>query len=53
VKDPDQRRAWVEDLSQYVAGHDTFLPPGAKENAKPLSDPCADTIKSLLESQTP
>jgi hypothetical protein len=50
VKDVDQKRAWAESLSKIVAGKETFTPKDAKQDAKPLRDPCADAIKKLLAS---
>jgi len=48
VKDPDQKRQWLEGLAKVIAGKETFKPAKAKRNAKPLRDPCADTIKQVL-----
>ena len=48
VKDPDQKRQWLEGLSKVIAGRETFKPATAKKKAKPLRDPCADTIKQVL-----
>lgn len=48
LKQPEQKRQWLEDLSKVMAGHETFQPRGAKKNAKPLRDPCSDTINQAL-----
>jgi hypothetical protein len=48
LKDPDQKRQWFEGLSKVIAGKETFKPAAAKKNAKPLRDPCADTVKQVL-----
>ena len=54
LKDPEQKRQWLESLSKVMAGHETFQPRGAKKKAKPLRDPCADTItQALAPLQTP
>jgi len=50
TKDPDQKRKWVECLSETIKGHETFTPTNARKGAKPLRDPCADTIQGLLAS---
>jgi len=48
LKQPEQKRQWLESLSKVMAGHETFQPGGAKKNAKPLRDPCSDTINRAL-----
>ena len=48
LKDPDQKRQWFEGLAKVIAGQEAFKPANAKKNAKPLHDPCADTIKLAL-----
>jgi len=48
LKQPEQKRQWLESLSKVMAGHETFLPRGAKKKAKPLRDPCSDTINQAL-----
>lgn len=54
TKDAEQRRVWFESLAKIMAGNETFPPPGAKENADPLRDPCSDTIRQTLAPlQTP
>jgi len=54
LKQPDQKRQWLESLSKVMAGHETFQPRGAKKKAKPLRDPCSDTItQALAPLQTP
>ncbi|MFO1520604.1 MAG: hypothetical protein U1F77_07555 [Kiritimatiellia bacterium] len=45
--DPAQREAWTRALTDLLAGHETFVPAGAKKGAKPLRDPCADAIAAL------
>ncbi|MBL7224178.1 MAG: hypothetical protein ISS72_10015 [Candidatus Brocadiae bacterium] len=50
AKDPDQKRKWAQGLSKIITGHETFKPKTARKNARPLRDPCADTIKELLAS---
>ena len=50
TKDPDQKRKWAQGLSEIITGHETFKPKTARKDAKPLRDPCADTIKELLAS---
>jgi len=41
-------------LTKIMAGNETFEPPGAKENAAPLRDPCSDIIRQTLAPlQTP
>ncbi len=49
LTDPEQKRAWFAGLSKVIAGHETFQPPGAPENAQALRDPCADTINQVLQ----
>ena len=54
LKEPEQKREWLESLSKVMAGHETFQPRGAKKEAKPLRDPCSDTIsQALAPLQTP
>ena len=48
TKDPAQKRKWVQVMSKTITGRETFKPKTAKKKAKPLRDPCADTIKALL-----
>jgi len=48
TKNADQKRKWVRGLSKIITGHETFKPKNARKNAKPLRDPCANTIKGLL-----
>ena len=48
LKQPEQKRQWLENLSKIMAGHETFQPRGAKKKAKPLRDPCSDTINQAL-----
>ena len=50
TKDPGQRRKWAQGLSRIITGHETFQPKTTRKNAKPLRDPCANTIKALLAS---
>jgi hypothetical protein len=50
TKDPGQKRKWAEGLSQIITGNEAFKPKNARQNAKPLRDPCADAIKELLGS---
>jgi len=50
LKDPDQKRRWLEGLSKAIAGKETFKPAKAGKDAKPTRDPCADTIKQGLQS---
>jgi hypothetical protein len=50
TKNPDQKRKWAEGLSKIITGHETFKPKTGRKAAKPLRDPCADTIKELLAS---
>ncbi len=50
LKDPDQKRTWLEGLSKAIAGRETFKPANAGKNVKPVRDPCADTIKQSLQS---
>ena len=47
LKDAEQKREWVESLLSVIAGHESFKPQKAKKDAKPLRDPCADTINKL------
>jgi len=54
TRDAEQKRAWFESLTKIMVGNETFEPPGAKENAVPLRDPCSDTIRqTLARLQTP
>jgi len=53
LKDPEQKRQWLESLSMVMAGHETFQPRGAQKNAKALRDPCSDTINQLLAAIVP
>ncbi|MHC4504073.1 MAG: hypothetical protein ACYTFI_12265, partial [Planctomycetota bacterium] len=48
TKNADQKRKWAQGLSKIITGHETFRPKNARKNAKPLRDPCANTIKGLL-----
>ena len=48
TRDAEQKRRWFESLAKIMAGHETFQPPGAKENAVPLRDPCSDAIEQAL-----
>ena len=48
TKDPGQKRKWAQALSETIRGHETFTPGNARENAKPVRDPCADAIAKLL-----
>ena len=50
LKDPEEKRGWLEGLSKVMAGHETFQPRGASENAKAQRDPCSDTIDQALAS---
>ena len=50
TKDPNQKRKWAEGLSKIITGHETLKPANTRKNAKPLRDPCADTIEGLLAS---
>jgi hypothetical protein len=50
LKDPDQKRTWLESLSKAIAGKDTFKPANARNDAKPTRDPCADAIEQCLQS---
>ena len=45
AKDEAVRKAWIEELSEIITGHETF-PHGKKK--KPHRDPCADVIKKLM-----
>ncbi len=48
LKDPEQKRGWLEALSKVMTGHETFQPRGASGNAKALRDPCSDAIQHAL-----
>ena len=50
VKDPDQKRQWIEGLAKIIKGKETFKPRNARKNAKAVRDPCANTVKELLAS---
>jgi len=50
LKDLDRKRAWLEGLSKAIAGKETFKPAGAKKDARPSRDPCADAIEQALQS---
>ena len=49
IKDKKQKREWLEALSTVITGKETFKPTNASNNAKPTRDPCADTIKQILQ----
>jgi hypothetical protein len=52
LKDAEQKRTWLEGLSQTIAGKEDFQPADARENAPPTRDPCADKIEQGLQSTT-
>ena len=53
LKDQEQKRRWLQGLSKVIAGRETFKPRRARKGAKPLRDPCAETIRKLLASLSP
>jgi len=50
LKDNEQKRKWFEDLSDVIAGRETFRPSKAGKKAKATRDPCADMIKQALSA---
>jgi len=50
LKDSEKKRRWLRSLSKIIAGRETFTPKNAKKGAKPVRDPCAHTIASLLQA---
>lgn len=51
VNATDQKSKWLGELSRVIQGHEDYTVKNARKNAKPLRDPCADTIKALLHPQ--
>jgi hypothetical protein len=49
IKDPDQKRQWLETLSRAIAGKEQYQFQ-AKGKTQTLRDPCADSIQQLLGS---
>lgn len=47
VADRQQLRRWLDDMSNTMAGQETFLPKDVRPGSKPQRDPCADTIGQL------
>ena len=43
-----QKSKWLEELAVAMKGHEVYIPKNTRKNAKPLRDPCADTIQTLL-----
>lgn len=53
LKDPDQKRSWLEGLSETIAGNETFRPASSRKDAQPTRDPCADAIEQSLQAILP
>ena len=45
IKPEEQKRAWLEGLAQTIRGKEEYV---VKKNAKPVRDPCAAAIQSLI-----
>jgi hypothetical protein len=48
TKDAEQKRKWAQGLSKIISGREDFKPAGARRNAKPIRDACANAIKEVL-----
>jgi hypothetical protein len=45
IKAEEQKKVWLEGLAQAIQGKEEYV---VKKNAKPLRDPCAETLQALL-----
>ena len=59
VQDAEQKRKWLDELAGIIREHEDFAPPQPVANKKrpaqppkPLRDPCADVIRTLLALPT-